>query len=47
MPVPLTREIVAERLFSFQRDNFIYIGSFMRSVVLAEAVVRSSRTVGA
>jgi membrane protein insertase Oxa1/YidC/SpoIIIJ len=35
MPAPLNYETVRRRLMEFPRDNYLYIGSFMRSVALA------------
>lgn len=39
MPAPLSSGTVRRRLLDFPRDNYLYIGSFMRSVVLAAATL--------
>src|SRR5205085_3617881 len=39
MSAPITVNQIAERLFSFPQDRYLYIGGFMRSVVWAAATI--------
>jgi len=37
MPLPITSEVVAERLRSYPHDNYLYLGSIIKGVALSFA----------